>query len=539
VSAAAAGGRGASPPGFSPWVGRMGALVLAAAVLWLLVPFAGTDPPAGLTASNATWTDEGFNLANARERVLVGRFATGDIDRSLTNGTYSALAAGLFAVTGPSLAAGRVLSMVALAGAVLLLALGLARPLGRLPALLAGAALGGADLMLEHGRLALVEATAVVLLAGAFALAARAAWRPTPLAGVGLGLLLAAAVSVKATALLPAVVMLAVILAAAARRRDRPALAMGLAAAASVSLAAVAWLLAVALPNWERLRTAVRVWPRVDYLDDPLAIAGRLGRYLADSDQAVGRSLPLLLAAAVGLAVLVGRWRRLRPAARDALVMAAAWGIGLWLVVAVGDYLPGHYPAPNRYVVPALPGLAVLAGFGLAAVAAAVGGRTSLASAGQGRTALAGVVLGLAVAVPGVVTYLDGALQSGRVREADQRRLAAAVADDAVVYGAYAPTLLFDTRLATLTPWPSAGANVRDPVGRLGVTHVLVGNGPADPTGQVPTIVEQGAITVLARVPWGGQELALYALAPRAQADVSPVTPASGYDPDADRSRRT
>jgi len=117
--------------------------------------------------------------------------------------------------------------------------------------------------------------------------------------------------------------------------------------------------------------------------------------------------------------------------------------------------------------------------------------------------------------------------------------LAAAVADDAVVYGAYAPTLLFDTRLATLTPWPSAGANVRDPVGRLGVTHVLVGNGPADPTGQVPTIVEQGAITVLARVPWGGQELALYALAPRAQADVSPVTPASGYDPDADRSRRT
>jgi hypothetical protein len=551
VSVAAAGGRDAGPAGFSPWVGRMGALVLAAAVLWLLVPFAGTDPPAGLTASNATWTDEGFNLANARERVLVGRFATGDIDRSLTNGAYSALAAGLFAVTGPSLAAGRVLSMVALAGAVLLLALGLAGPLGRLPALLAGAALGGANLMLEHGRLALVEATVVVLLAGAFALAVRAAWRPTPLAGVGLGLLLAAAVSVKATALLPAVVMLTVILVAGARRRDRPALTMGLAAAASAALAAMVWLLAVALPNWERLRTAVRIWPRVDYLDDPLAVAGRLWRYLAHSDQAIGRSLPLLLAAAVGLAVLVGRWRRLRPAARDALVMAAAWGIGLWLVVAAGDYLPGHYLAPNRYVVPALPGLAVLAGFGLAAVAAAVGGQGGAASPvspghplGVPRTppvrkALAGVVLGLAVAVPGVVTYLGGALASGRVREADQRRLAAAVADDAVVYGAYAPTLLFDTRLATLTPWPSAGANVNDPVGRLGVTHVLVGNGPADPTGQVPTIVEQGPITVLARVPWGGQELALYALAPRADVDVSPVTPASGYDPGTIRSRRT
>jgi 4-amino-4-deoxy-L-arabinose transferase-like glycosyltransferase len=535
MSAAATGGQRSSPPAFAPWVGRMGALVLAAAVLWLLLPFAGADPPAGLTASNAAWTDEGFNLANARRWALAGRFATGDLDRSLTNGAYSALAAGIFAVTGPSLAAGRALSMVALAGAVLLLALGLARPLGRMPALLAGVALGGSNLMLEHGRLALVEATVVVLLAGAFALATRAAWRPTPLAGIGLGLLLAAAVSVKATALLPGVVMLAVILAAAARRRDRPALAMGLAAAASAALAAVVWLLVVALPNWERLRTAVRVWPRVDYLDDPLAVAGRLWRYLADSDQAVGRSLPLLLAAAVGLAVLAGRWRRLRPAARDALVIAAVWGVGLWLVVAVGDYLPGHYAAPNRYVVPALPGLAVLAGFGLAFLANAIVGRGWT----QRRAAFAGVVLGLAVAIPGVATYLDGALRSGRAREADQRVLAAAVSDDAVVYGAYAPTLLFDTRLATLTPWPSADANVRDPVGRLGVTHVLVGNGPADPTGRVPTIVEHGAITLLARVPWGGQELALYALAPSADVDVSPATPASGYDPDADRSRRT
>jgi 4-amino-4-deoxy-L-arabinose transferase-like glycosyltransferase len=538
VSAAVTGGQRFDRSAFAPWVGRMGAVVLAAAVLWLLLPFAGSDPPSGLTASNAAWTDEGFNLANARRWALTGTFATGDIDRSLTNGAYSAVSAGIFAVTGPSLAAGRVLSMVALAVAVLLLALGLARPLGRMAALLAGVALGGSDLMLEHGRLALVEATVVALLTAAFVLAVRAAWRPSPVAGVGLGLLLAAAVSVKATALLPGVVMLAVILVAAVRRRDRPALAMGLVAAGSAALAALVWLLVVALPNWERLRTALRVWPRVDYLDDPLGIAGRVWRHLADSDQAVGRSLPLLLAAAVGLVVLAVRWRRLRPPARDTLVMAAAWGIGLWLVVAAGDYLPGHYLAPNRYVVPALPGLAVLTGFGLAFVAYRVGGDAGTA-AGQRRAAVAGVALGLAVAIPGVATYLDGALRSGRTREADQRILALAVSEDAVVYGAYAPTLLFDTRLATLTPWPSADANVRDPVRRLGVTHVLVGNGPADPTGRVPTIVEQGAITLLARVPWGDQELVLYALAPRADVDVSPLVQSSGYDPLADRSRRT
>jgi 4-amino-4-deoxy-L-arabinose transferase-like glycosyltransferase len=501
-------------------------LLLAIGVLWLLAPFAGNDPPAGLTASNAPWTDEGFNLANARERVLGGRFATGDVDRSLTNGAYSALAAAAFTVTGPSLAAGRALSMAATAAAVLLLALGLARPLGRPAALLAAAALGGADLMLEHGRLALVEATVVALLAGALVLAARAAERPSAAAGAALGLLVAAAVSVKANALLPGLVLLAVILVAAAARRDRRALAMGLAGLGTLVLAAAAWLATIALPNWDRLRTAVRIWPTVEYLGAPAAVAGRVGRYLADSDQALGRSLPLLLAAAAGLAVLVRRWPGLRPAARDTLVMGALWGVGLWLAVAVGDYLPGHYVAPNRYVVPALPGLAVLAGFGLASVAALAGRPSALA-------ALAGVVLGLAVAVPGVVTYLDGALASGRARERDQRALAATLPADAVVYGAYAPTLLFDTRLTTLTPWPAADANVRDPVGRLGVTHVLVGPGPADPTGRLASLTGHGGAAALARVPWGPGELVLYALPGGAGSGLSPVASPIDYDPQA------
>jgi 4-amino-4-deoxy-L-arabinose transferase-like glycosyltransferase len=511
-------------------------LLLAAIVLWLLVPFAGVDPPAGLTASNAPWTDEGFNLANARERALAGRFATGDVDRSLTNGAYSALAAAVFTVTGPSLAAGRALSMAAVAIAVLLFAIGLARPLGRPAALLAAAALGGSDLLLEHGRLALVEATVVALLAGAFVLATRAAWRPSAAAGAGVGLLVAAAVSVKANALLPGLVMLGVVLVAAAVRRDRRALGMGLAGLGALALAGAGWLVAVALPNWERLRTAVRIWPTVEYLGSPAAVAGRVGRYLADSDQALPRSLPLLLAAALGLVALAGRWRRLDPAARDALVMGALWGVGLWLAVAVGDYLPGHYIAPNRYVVPALPGLATLAGFGLATLAGLAGrapGRPGW------RGAVAGVALGLAVAVPGVVTYLDGAMGSGRSREQDQRVLAAALPTDAVVYGAYAPTMLFDTKMATLTPWPAAGANVRDPVGRLGVTHVLVGPGPADPTGRVTSLAVRGASATLARVRWGPGELVLYGLPGVSGAGLSPVTAPIDYDPQAGPFRQT
>jgi 4-amino-4-deoxy-L-arabinose transferase-like glycosyltransferase len=486
--------------------GLIGGLVLAAVVLALLAPFATADPPAGLTASNAPWTDEGFNLANARERVLTGAFATGDIDRSLTNGAYSAVAAVVFAARGPNLAAGRAISMVAVAGAVLLLAVGLAEALGTLPALLAAAVLAGADLVLEYGRLALVEPLVVLLLTVAFVLAVRAPSRPSPWAGAGLGLALAAAVSVKAIALLPALATLAVVLVAALARRDRRALAMGLVGLGVALAAGLVWLLAVALPNLDRLRTGLEIWPRVSYLAAPWTLAGRLWRYLAaGSDGAAWRSLPLLAAAALGLVALAVSWRRLAPAARDGLLIAGLWGIGLWAALGVGDYLPTHYVAPNRYVVPALPGLAVLGGFGLAWLAGTV------ARQGTARTAVA-VVLALAVAVPGTARYLAAAAGSGHQRERDQRTLAAALPPRAVVFGAYAPTLLFDTRARLISTWPPAGANVDDPVGRFGVSHVLAAGpaDPADPTTQVPAFRDLDGRRPLARVEWDGRSVSLY-----------------------------
>jgi hypothetical protein len=537
--------------------GLLGGLLLAALVLALLAPFATADPPAGLTGSNAPWSDEGFNLANARERVLAGRFATGDVDRSLTNGAYSAVAAGVFAVTRPHLAAGRAISMAAVAIAVLLLAVGLAEVLGTVPALLAAATLAGADLALEYGRLALVEPTVVVLLVAAFVLAVRAPWRPSPWAGAGVGLALAAAVSVKAIAALPAVAMLAVVVGAALARRDRRALAMGLTALGVAVAAGLVWLLAVALPNLDRLRTGLEIWPQVSYLAAPWTLAGRLWRYLAaGGDGAAWRSLPLLLAAGLGVVAAAATWRRTSRASRDALVIATLWGVGLWAAVGAGDYLPSHYLAPNRYVVPALPGLAVLGGFGLAWLAGKVaalgrrgapsgrpaqraaeaggaaaaprprpgapGGRpgTRATKAGAfrlrpGAGAVVAGVLALAVAGPGVGRYLAGAVGSGQARERDQRALAAALPARAVVFGAYAPTLLFDTRARLVSTWPPAGANVDDPVGRFGVTHVLAAEQPdsSDPTTQARAFRDLGGARPLVRVEWGGHTIALYAVA--------------------------
>jgi hypothetical protein len=475
--------------------GLVGGLLLGAIVVALLVPFLGADPSPRLTTSNARDTDEGFNLANARQWALFGSFATGDVDRSLTNGAYSAIAAGVFGVTEPTLAIGRGISAAAIALAVVLLAVGLAEPLGLAAAWLAAAALAGANLALEYGRLGMVEPTVVAFLTAAFVLAVATVRRRSALAGAGCGLLLAAAVSVKAIAVVPAAAMLGVMCGPALWRRDRRALLAGLAAVAAAAAAAAGWLLLVALPNLERLRVNLEIWPTVWYPTTPAGVLDRLGAYAGFSDHAITRSGPLLLAALVGLGALVLRWRSLERTARDALVMAALWGFGLWLAIAVGSY------SPNRYIVPALPGLAVLAGFGMASLVAPLP---------RGRAAAA-VALGLVVAVPGAARYLGDAADSGRQRERDQRTLAAALPDDAVVFGAYAPTLLFDTRAELLTLWPSAGANRDDPVARFGATHVLaaaVGD-RTDPTLTVPALRPLRHTAGGPRVRWGPHTLRL------------------------------
>jgi 4-amino-4-deoxy-L-arabinose transferase-like glycosyltransferase len=489
-----------TPVGWTRHTGPAGSLLLALAVVFLLAPFIAADPPQRLTKDNAHATDEGFNLANARQRVLFGEFATGDVDRSLTNGAYSAIAATLFRATGPKLVIGRTISVVAVALAVLLLAVGLAEPLGRAAALLAAATLAGANLLLEYGRLAMVEPTLVAFLTGGFVLAVRAVRRRSPWAGVGAGLLLAAAVSVKAIAVVPLLAVLAVLLGPAAWRRDRQALLAGLAAVGAVTAAASGWVLLVALPNLERLRTALRIWPAVRYPDTPWEALQRLGHYAISSDHAIARSAPLLLAALIGLAVLGWRWRSLDRAARDTLVMAALWGFGLWLAVAIGSH------GPNRYVVPALPGLAVLAGFGLA---------TAVPPLARGRAGLL-VVLALTVALPGTAQYLHDAAASGRQRQHGQQALAAALPDGAVVYGAYAPTMLFDTRAELLTLWPSAGANTDDPVGRFGVTHVLAATAgdPTDPTLRVAELKRFQQADGVLQVPWDQHTLHLHELTP-------------------------
>ena len=84
-----------------------------------------------------------------------------------------------------------------------------------------------------------------------------------------------------------------------------------------------------------------------------------------------------------------------------------------------------------------------------------------------------------------------------------------------MVFGHYAPTLLFDTRLELLTLWPSAGANAGDPVTRFGATHALASVGDrSDPTLEVPSLRRLRYTVSVPRVRWDWHTLQLLQLRP-------------------------
>jgi hypothetical protein len=76
-----------------------------------------------------------------------------------------------------------------------------------------------------------------------------------------------------------------------------------------------------------------------------------------------------------------------------------------------------------------------------------------------------------------------------------------------VVYGAYGPTMLPGTRARLVTPWAPADANVRDPAGRFGVTHLLSDGRDAAAVAALGPRA-RGAREV-ARVRWGPHTLVL------------------------------
>ena len=182
--------------------GRAGILVpllLAVAFFVLLATFAGVDPARGVTASTSPFTDEGWNVLNARNFVLFGRWATDGWAMDMVNYPFSLSwrRPGLPWPASGSCRPGCSSSRLGLI-AVGALGLGLRRPLGGLGASLAAAALGGSALLLYYGRLAYLEP--LVMLWLILALLALTRERPSYVGGVVAGVAIALAIATKASA---------------------------------------------------------------------------------------------------------------------------------------------------------------------------------------------------------------------------------------------------------------------------------------------------------------------------------------------------
>jgi hypothetical protein len=222
-----------------------------------------------------------------------------------------------------------------------------------------------------------------------------------------------------------------------------------------VAAEVVAWLLAVALPNMEAIR-------RTLVASDVAAIPASLGEWLSNvrhyatsNDGLVPLAWPVIMAAVIG-AIIVA-WDHLRGGshlrgspsaqARVALIGASWASVGL-LGVASFSYWP------DRYVVPLLPGLALVVG-----AAVSVADRRAVRQSKTVRR-LAIATLVTVLAVPGVVAAADWATSTGRTEVEGQAAVEAIVPPGAQLAGPYAA--LFAMRLPVTTIFTLGGSTLND-----------------------------------------------------------------------------
>ena len=90
-----------------PWP----AIGLGLGLFALLAAFVSADPASNATFSSSPFTDEGFNVVNARNLVQIGRWNTDQWNLYLVNLPYSFLAAAAFRLLGVGIDSARLMSI--------------------------------------------------------------------------------------------------------------------------------------------------------------------------------------------------------------------------------------------------------------------------------------------------------------------------------------------------------------------------------------------------------------------------------------------
>jgi hypothetical protein len=368
-----------------PWP----AILLGFALFALLMAFVSADPARNVTFSSSPFSDEGFTVANSRNLIQLGRWDTDQWHLYLVNLPYSLLAAGSFALFGVGIESARLVSITCVSITAAALAWGLRRPLGTTWALFAGIAFATSGLVLYYGRLTFNE-DLVVLGVTLGALVLGSGERLSFRWGLVAGACFAIAIGTKPSAGFSiAGILVALGAVWGWRREDVRRWLAG--AVVSIGFFGLAWLLVVWLPNRDAVAMDIRIWAPVHLSLTPLGMLRSLSSYLrGNSDGVIGLLLgPLIALAGAGVVGIAALRKRLDPDQARLAVVGLGWvAAGFWVVI-VASY------RPNRYVMPVIPGLAILAAVGLAQIAGWVSDRLALtpaASPPEGKAATSGHV---------------------------------------------------------------------------------------------------------------------------------------------------
>jgi 4-amino-4-deoxy-L-arabinose transferase-like glycosyltransferase len=450
---------------------------LAPAVLLFVVlaAFVAVDPPTGFTSSSSPFTDEAWDIINARNFVLFGHWSTDDWNLYLLNFPFSVSAAAMFSVAGVGIVQARVISIVATALTVYALGAGLRPALGRGPALLAAVAFGSAALVLYYGRLAYLEPLVALGVTVGTIGAIRATAPGSGRWGVVSGLALALAIGTKPSALFVSIGLLVGV--AIVLGRSSPAARQWLVGAVvAIGLAGLTWLVVLGLEHRLAIGGDLRIWASEPLATTPLGWVRRIFGFPFRNDHMLILAAPLLIGAAVGAVLSVRRWQMLSPTVRG-LVGGAIGSLLLgYAVLAVVPY------RPNRYEVPLLPAMAILTAVAWSLITEVLGPW----SPNRWRAVRAVVIVGLVL--PGVVMFSGWMRVTRASLPGIQAEVASIIPSGAAVEGIYAPLFAMRTPAVTLVSRPWAGINtgdlyaVRDVRWYIGATGTRPGWAASHPT---------------------------------------------------------
>lgn len=434
--------RSAARPGLSrlwlEWIRQIPpeAVLVGVALFAILAIFAAADPVSSVTSSVAPFTDEAGNFVNARNFVQVGQWSTDQWNLYLVNLPFSLVEVAAFKLIGVGLVQARLAMIVCVSLTTVALIWGLRGAIGRACATFAGLAFAFSGLILYYGRLAFLEDLVVLGLTMGTLVLARDS-RLNLRSGLFSGACFAVAIGTKPSALY-AVVGIVGAMGLVWGRRD-PGMRRWIAGAVGVIVAAgLVWLVVVGLPNQAAIAVDIKIWPVYKWSLTPGALISSVVIYLTwGNDHLYGfLLLPLIVLSFVGLVSIVVLRRRLTGPQAKLSAAAFAWaafGFGVLMVVSY---------RPNRYVVPLVPAMAILAAIGLNLFQGwlrehlAERGRAASA-AGSGAWADTGSLVGSGVGGPDVTAEPGGSNRPGQSR---RRFLPGAVVALAVVF-AVAPGL--------------------------------------------------------------------------------------------------